>query len=65
MFNAYAQSGYVIVDEPHEGTASPSRRTSRIAPVRPPANPVGFLMFLVLIVSPRIGNSGLLSLPLL
>ena len=38
MFGAYAQSGYVIIYEPHEGTASPTRRTSRVA--CPPANPV-------------------------
>ena len=41
--NVFPQSEYVIVDEPHsleEGTP-PSRRTSRIAPVRPPPNPMG------------------------
>ena len=44
--NVLPQSEYVIVDEPHsleEGT-SPSRRTSRIASVRPPRNPMGIPM---------------------
>ena len=42
--HVFPQSEYVIVDEPHsleEGTTSPSRRTSRIAPARPPPNPMG------------------------
>jgi hypothetical protein len=41
--HVFPQSEYVIVDEPHsfeEGT-SPSRRTSRIAPVRQPRSPMG------------------------
>ena len=42
-FHISPQSEYVIVDEPHgheEGT-SPSRRASRITPVRPPRNSMG------------------------
>ena len=41
--HVFPQSEYVIVDEPHnleEGTP-PSRRTSRIAPLRPPPTPAG------------------------
>ena len=43
--HVFPQSEYVIVDEPRsleEGTTSPSRRTSRIAPVRSPRNTMGF-----------------------
>ena len=37
----FSQSEYVIVDEPqgHEEGTPPSRRTSRINPIRPPRNP--------------------------
>jgi len=39
---AHPQSEYVMVDEPHSfEESSPSRRTSRFPPVRPPPNPMG------------------------
>jgi hypothetical protein len=41
--HVFPQSEYVLVDEPHslEGGTPPSRRTSRITPVRSPPNPTG------------------------
>ena len=41
--HVFPQSEYVIVDEPlsHEEGTSPSRRTSRITPLRPPHSPTG------------------------
>ena len=43
--HVFPQSEYVIVDEPHslEERSSPSRRTSRITPVRSPRNTMGII----------------------